>query len=64
MPTEPIDYGYSSGFSVEEDSSGGYRWSAFGPVGTPQGHVDSRAEADAAARDAEQELNGPRSIDG
>ncbi len=59
MPTEN-DPGRASGFSVEENPEGGFRWSAFGPAGIRQGHTESEAEAEAAARSAEQELQQPR----
>jgi hypothetical protein len=51
---------HASGFSVDEDPEGGFRWSAFGPLGTRNGHADSRIEAEAAARQAEQELKRPQ----
>jgi hypothetical protein len=60
MPTEDSELGRGSGFSVEEDSDNGYRWSAFGPAGTRQGHAESREEAEAAARGAEEALSRSR----
>jgi hypothetical protein len=50
------DLGTASGFTVDEDDDGGFRWTAFGPAGTRQGTAASRAEAETAARVAEQEL--------
>ena len=60
MPSEPEDVGHSSEFFVEEDPSGGYSWSAFGRAGTLRGHTESRPQEEAAARDAQRELNRPR----
>jgi len=37
MPTEDSDAGRASGFSVEEDAEGGFRWSAFAPAGARNG---------------------------
>jgi hypothetical protein len=48
--------GYASGWSVDEDPSGGFRWTAFGPAGTVQGAARTRAEAERAAMGAEQDL--------
>jgi hypothetical protein len=59
VPDEP-ELGHSSGFAVEEDPSGGYVWSAFGPAGTRQGHAESQSQAEAAAREAQRELDRPR----
>jgi hypothetical protein len=53
------DFGRASGYSVEEDEEGRFRWTAFGPAGTRQGSAQSRAEAEAAAEVAELELNDP-----
>ena len=53
----------ASGYSVEDDTEGGFNWSAFGPAGTLSGHADSQAEGEAAARNAEQELCRPRRAD-
>jgi hypothetical protein len=60
MPDEH-ELGNANGFAVEEDPEGGFRWSAFGAAGARQGHADSQADAVAAARQAEQELNRPAS---
>lgn len=57
MPTKGSDPGHASGFSAEEDPEGGFRWSAFAAAGERHGHADTRAEAETAARAAEQELN-------
>jgi hypothetical protein len=51
--------GQASGFSVEEDRDGGFRWSAFGPAGARHGDAESHGDAEASARAAEQELNRP-----
>jgi hypothetical protein len=59
MTTQPDERGQASGFSVEEDPDGGFRWSAFGPDGRREGRAESRSEAEAAAQAAEQELNRP-----
>ena len=48
--------GHTTGWSVDEDPEGGFRWSADGPTGTRRGHARTRAEAEAAARAAEQRL--------
>lgn len=63
MPSEGGDPGRASGYSVEEDTKGGFRWSAFGPAGTLQGHADWRADAEADAQRAEQELRRPQRSD-
>jgi hypothetical protein len=56
MSGEQEHPGRASGYSVEEDTEGTFRWSAFGPAGTLQGQADSRADAEAAAQNAEREL--------
>jgi hypothetical protein len=48
--------GHLSGWSVDEDPGGGFRWTAFGPAGTVQGEAPTRSEAERAAMRAEQEL--------
>jgi hypothetical protein len=48
--------GHTTGWSVDEDPEGGFRWSADGPTGTLSGHAPTREEAEAAARAAEQRL--------
>lgn len=48
--------GYSSGWTVEEDADGSFRWAAFGPAGTLRGQAKTRAEAEEVAREAEQQL--------
>ena len=48
--------GYSSGWTVEEDPEGSFRWAAHGPAGTLRGQAKTRAEAEQAAQEAEQEL--------
>jgi hypothetical protein len=63
MSSEPVDPGKNSGFSVQEAPGGGYRWSAFGPSGTREGKAETRADAEAVAREAEQQLNGPWATD-
>ncbi|MGI8430086.1 MAG: hypothetical protein ACR2OB_12480 [Solirubrobacteraceae bacterium] len=63
MPADQHDPGHASGFSVEEDSEGGFRWSAFGPAGARHGHADARADAEATASAAEQELIRPTDRD-
>jgi hypothetical protein len=63
MPDEH-ETGRVTGFAVEEDPEGGFRWSAFGIAGARQGHADSQGDAEAAARRAEQELNRPESAGG
>jgi hypothetical protein len=50
------DVGHGSGWSVDEDPDGGFRRSADGPTGSLSGHASTRAEAEAAARAAEQRL--------
>jgi hypothetical protein len=49
----------ASGFSVEDDEEGCFRWTACGPAGTHSGTAESRADAEAAASAAELELNDP-----
>ena len=48
--------GYSSGWTVEEDPEGGFRWAAQGPAGTLRGQATTRAKAERAAQEAEREL--------
>jgi hypothetical protein len=48
--------GHLSGWSVDEDPEGGFRWTAFGPAGSVQGRAPTRAGAERAAMQAEQEL--------
>jgi uncharacterized protein len=48
--------GHSSGWTVEEDPEGSFRWTAFGPAGTLRGQARTRAAAEQAAQEAEQEL--------
>jgi Streptomycin adenylyltransferase len=48
--------GYSSGWTVEEDPEGGFRWAAHGPGGILHGQAVTRAAAERAAQEAEQEL--------
>ncbi|MBD0281238.1 MAG: hypothetical protein ICV69_03465 [Thermoleophilaceae bacterium] len=50
MTAHPGERGQASGFSVEEDPDGGFRWSAFGPTGRREGRAESRSEAGAAAQ--------------
>jgi hypothetical protein len=59
MPAESDDLGSASGFSVEEDEDGTFRWTAYGSAGTRSGTAGSRADAQAAASAAEVELNDP-----
>jgi hypothetical protein len=54
MDYQPI--GYSSGWSIEEDPQGRFRWAAHGPAGVLRGQANTRAEAEQAAQQAEQEL--------
>jgi hypothetical protein len=63
MSSEPVDPGHNSGFSVQEAAGGEYRWSAFGPSGTREGKAETRADAEAAAREAEQQLDGAWATD-
>jgi hypothetical protein len=63
MSSEPVDPGHNSGFSVQEAAGAGYRWSAFGPSGTREGKAETRTDAEAAAREAEQQLNGAWATD-
>lgn len=60
MPADDERSSRASGYSVDEDADGGFRWSAFGPAGTLQGHAESRSDAEAAVQGAEQELCRPR----
>jgi hypothetical protein len=45
--------GYGSGWTVEEDPKGSFRWTAHGPRGTLRGQAATRAEAEQAAQQAE-----------
>jgi uncharacterized protein len=56
VPEKPI--GYSSGWTVDEDPDGGFRWAAYGPAGARRGEATTRAEAERAAQEAERELSG------
>ena len=58
---EEPETGHVSGWRVEEDPERGFRWTAFGPKGSRHGRAGSEAEAEEAARRAEQELTEPRS---
>jgi hypothetical protein len=49
--------GSASGFAVEEDPQGGFRWSAYGPLGSRVGREPTREEAESSARAAERELS-------
>ena len=51
--------GRATGWSVEEDTAGGFHWSAFGPRGSRRGSAETRAEAEAAAQQAERGLTEP-----
>jgi len=53
------EVGNATGWRVEEDTDGSFRWAAFGPHGSREGHAGTRAEAEAAAQRAEQELTDP-----
>lgn len=48
--------GYSSGWTVDEEPEGGFRWAAYGPAGVRRGQAGTRAEAEQAAQEAEREL--------
>jgi hypothetical protein len=56
-PTPGPKIGSSSGWSVQEDPQGGFRWSADGPAGSRTGHAKTREDAEHAAQAAERELN-------
>ena len=56
MAADEEPSGRASGYSVEDDPERGFRWSAVEPAGMLAGHTDSRVDAEAAARSAEQEL--------
>jgi Acetyltransferase (GNAT) domain len=56
MGTEEDMVGQASGWSVDEDEGGGFRWAAYGPAGTAQGQAATREEAERAAMRAEQDL--------
>jgi hypothetical protein len=60
MGTEEQETGHGSGWSVEEDPDGGFRWAAHGPRRTLRGHAPTRAEAERAAQAAERELTADR----
>jgi hypothetical protein len=49
--------GSGSGWSVQEDPEGGFRWSADGRAGSRTGHAKTREDAERAAQAAELELN-------
>ena len=44
--------GHLSGWSVDEDPEGGFRWRAFGPAGTVQGQAPAPQAAIATGRPA------------
>jgi hypothetical protein len=48
--------GHASGWTVDEDPEGGFRWAAHAPAGTSEGHASTREEAERAAQKAEQDL--------
>jgi enamine deaminase RidA (YjgF/YER057c/UK114 family) len=48
--------GYSSGWSVDEGPEGSFHWSAYGPGGFLRGQAETRAAAEQAAQEAEQQL--------
>ena len=56
MTEKEPQIGYSSGWTVEEDPEGGFRWAAHGPAGILRGQARTRAEAERAAQKAEREL--------
>ena len=60
-PKDDQQPGHASGWNVDEDPEGGFRWTAFGPAGTVQGQAPTRAEAERAAMQAEQGLMEQRS---
>jgi hypothetical protein len=55
--------GRASGYSVEDEPEGGFRWSAFGPAGTLAGQRGLAGGCRGADRSAEQELCRPRRAD-
>lgn len=48
--------GHASGWTVEALPDGTYRWAAHGPTGAVHGSAPTRAAAERAARQAEQDL--------
>jgi GrpB-like predicted nucleotidyltransferase (UPF0157 family) len=56
VSTEQERIGHASGWTVDEDPRGGFRWTAHGPAGTAQGNATTRMEAERAAQQAEQAL--------
>ncbi len=56
MSTEDDRIGHASGWTVDEDPQGGFRWTAYGPAGTTHGQAPTRAEAERAASQAEEDL--------
>jgi hypothetical protein len=65
LSVEEKKTGQASGWTVDEDPEGGFRWAAHGVAGTLRGHAKTRAEAERAAQKAEQELStegGVRSL--
>jgi hypothetical protein len=53
---DELEVGRAAGWQVEEDEGGSFRWTAFGHQGRREGRTATRADAEAAARRAEQEL--------
>jgi hypothetical protein len=53
---DELEVGRATGWQIEEDEDGGFRWTAFGPRGRREGRTATRADAEAAARQAEQGL--------
>jgi hypothetical protein len=56
MGSDDDKLGHASGWSVDEDPEGGFRWTAYGPAGNAQGRAATREEAERAASRAEQDL--------
>jgi hypothetical protein len=56
MSTEDDGIGHASGWSVDEDPEGGFRWTAYAPAGTAQGREPTHEDAERAAAQAEQDL--------
>jgi nucleotidyltransferase-like protein len=52
--------GHGSGWAVEDDPEGGFRWTAYGPAGSRLGQAPTRAEAERLAQAAERELTEPQ----
>ena len=57
-PDPPVSRSMASGYSVRWER-GAWQWSAYGPLGGNVGRASTHADAERAAREAEQRLSRP-----